>query len=107
MPLSSDPSLVQVEIDEHGVALVKLNRPEKRNALSQALIDSLAVAIATVERDEKVRVVVLTGSRPAGPFSGTEPLISESERWIPRACKPNLELSIINSSFGHKSRRRT
>ena len=71
MALSSDPSLVQVEIDEHGVALVKLNRPEKRNALSRTLIDSLALAIATVERDEKVRVVVLTGSQTAGPFSGT------------------------------------
>ena len=71
MGVSSDPSLVQVEVDDHGIALVKLNRPEKQNALSQTLIDSLASAVAMVERDEKVRVVVLTGSRTAGPFSGT------------------------------------
>ena len=50
---------------------MKLNRPEKRNALSQKLIDTVIAAIAMVERDEKVRVVVLTGSRPGGAFSGT------------------------------------
>ena len=71
MEFSSETSLVQVEIDDHGVALLKLNRPEKRNSLSQKLIDTLLAAIAMVEKDDKVKVVVLTGSRTAGPFSGT------------------------------------
>lgn len=70
MEFTSDTSLVQVTVDEHGVALIKLNRPEKRNALSQKFIDSICSTFAMVERDGKVKVVVLTGSQPAGPFSG-------------------------------------
>jgi len=73
MDLSQENSLVQVEVDEQGVALVKLNRPEKRNALSQKTIDTLISAIASVERDDKVKVVILTGSKSGGPFSGTCP----------------------------------
>ncbi|KAH7397624.1 ClpP/crotonase-like domain-containing protein [Cadophora sp. MPI-SDFR-AT-0126] len=69
MEFSNDSSLVQVTVDEHGVAVLKINRPEKRNALSQKIIDSLVAAFAMVERDSKVRVVILTGSRTAGPFS--------------------------------------
>jgi hypothetical protein len=68
---STDTSLVQVTVDPQGVALLKINQPETRNSLSQRVIDSLISAIAMVERDRKVRVVVLTGSRTAGPFSGT------------------------------------
>lgn len=70
MEFSSESSLVQVDVNEHGVAIVKLNRPEKRNALSQSLIDTLIKAIAMVERDVRIKVAVLTGSRTAGPFSG-------------------------------------
>ncbi|CAG8954989.1 hypothetical protein HYFRA_00008678 [Hymenoscyphus fraxineus] len=66
---SSESSLVQVELNEHGVALIKLNRPEKRNALSQSLIDTLIRAMVMVETDHKIKVAVLTGSRTAGPFS--------------------------------------
>ncbi|CZR58230.1 related to enoyl-CoA hydratase precursor, mitochondrial [Phialocephala subalpina] len=69
MEFSTDTSLIQVTVDEKGVAVVKINRPEKRNALSQQTIDCLVRAIAMVERDDKVRVVVLTGSRSSGPFS--------------------------------------
>lgn len=70
MQFSSDSSLIQVTVDEHGIAILKINRPEKRNALSQKLIDSLVSAIAMIERDSKIRVAILTGSRTAGPFSG-------------------------------------
>ncbi|TVY85532.1 Mitochondrial Enoyl-CoA hydratase [Lachnellula suecica] len=69
MESSNNTALVQVEVDGHGVALLKINRPEKRNALSQETIDALISALATVERDAKVRVVILTGSKPTGPFS--------------------------------------
>ncbi|KAH9217023.1 ClpP/crotonase-like domain-containing protein [Leptodontidium sp. 2 PMI_412] len=69
MEFSSDSSLIQVTVDEFGVATLKINRPEKRNALSQKTIDSLVSAIAMVERDSKIRVAILTGSRTAGPFS--------------------------------------
>ncbi|RDW87437.1 hypothetical protein BP5796_03131 [Coleophoma crateriformis] len=69
MDFSSATSLVQVSADGH-VALVEINRPQKRNALSQDTIDCLVGAIAKVEKDENIKVVILTGSRRTGPFSG-------------------------------------
>src|SRR5215211_6118033 len=47
---------------EDGVAVVTLNRPERRNALSRALLDALADVLREVEADDEVGCVVLTGA---------------------------------------------
>ena len=47
---------------EGAVALVTLNRPEKRNALNDALISGLKDALGRADADEAVRVVLLTGA---------------------------------------------
>lgn len=46
---------------EGRVATILLNRPEKMNALGPELFESLARAVARVEQDDSVRVVILTG----------------------------------------------
>lgn len=43
------------------VALLTLNRPEKLNALSYALVDRLMQLLDAIENDTKVRAVILTG----------------------------------------------
>ncbi|GGC89577.1 enoyl-CoA hydratase/isomerase family protein [Chelatococcus reniformis] len=43
------------------VGWIRLNRPDQLNALSQEMVAGLARAIAAVETDPEVRVVVLTG----------------------------------------------
>jgi methylglutaconyl-CoA hydratase len=48
--------------DDGPVAILTLNRPEKRNALSRALIAELDQQVDRAGRDPKVRVVVLTGA---------------------------------------------
>ncbi|KAF1935031.1 ClpP/crotonase [Clathrospora elynae] len=58
------PSLI-VTIKDQGVAVVELNRPKKRNALSQGLIDELAGALSQLDRSPTVFAIVLTSS---GPF---------------------------------------
>ena len=45
--------------------LITINRPEKRNALSRALIAALADAFARADADDAVRAVILTGKGPA------------------------------------------
>ncbi|HEV2034947.1 MAG TPA: enoyl-CoA hydratase-related protein, partial [Candidatus Dormibacteraeota bacterium] len=45
-----------------GVGLIQLNRPEKMNAIGALTRKQLGDAIKQVERDDAVRVVVLTGS---------------------------------------------
>ncbi|HEV3102927.1 MAG TPA: enoyl-CoA hydratase [Candidatus Dormibacteraeota bacterium] len=47
---------------ENGVGLIQLNRPEKMNAIGAVTRKQLGEAIKQVERDDAVRVVVLTGS---------------------------------------------
>jgi methylglutaconyl-CoA hydratase len=45
-----------------GVLTLTLNRPDKRNALSSALIEALHQALDAADLDADVRVVVLTGA---------------------------------------------
>jgi len=52
---------LRVEVDD-GVATLTMNRPERRNALTPAMIDGLARGLAAVEIDDEVGVVVLTGA---------------------------------------------
>lgn len=47
---------------EGAVALITLNRPEKRNALNDALIAGLKSALRDADERETVRVVVITGA---------------------------------------------
>lgn len=49
----------------NGVAIITLNRPEKRNALNGEMIAALGAAYAACDTDNDVRVVVLTGEGTA------------------------------------------
>jgi len=52
---------VNIEI-ESGIAWIRLNRPEKMNAIGAVTRQQLAEALKQAERDDAVRVVVLTGT---------------------------------------------
>jgi len=49
------------DIDDH-VAVIRLNRPEALNALNSQLLGELSDALSAIEANDKVRVIVLTGS---------------------------------------------
>lgn len=63
------PSTVVLSIRQAGVAVVQLNRPRKRNALSKQLIQELTGVMHQLDRDGGIRSVVLTGVEQS-PFSG-------------------------------------
>jgi enoyl-CoA hydratase len=48
-----------------GVAIVTMNRPEVRNALSKELRKLLRTRIAELDADDTVRCIILTGTDPA------------------------------------------
>jgi 2-(1,2-epoxy-1,2-dihydrophenyl)acetyl-CoA isomerase len=61
--------MATTEVEQHvavhvhdGVGLIQLNRPEKMNAIGALTRKQLGDAIKQVERDDAVRVVVLTGA---------------------------------------------
>src|SRR5437879_442426 len=56
--------LVRYELPPPAV-LITLNRPDKRNALSRALIQSLKDAFLRARDDSAARCVILTGAGPA------------------------------------------
>lgn len=53
-------------IENHGaVRVLRMNRPEKRNALNNALTQALVDGLAEAERDDSVNCIVLTGNGAA------------------------------------------
>jgi enoyl-CoA hydratase/carnithine racemase len=59
----SEP-LVKVQVQEKSGTLL-LNRPQKRNALSRALMAELKQALDDLHRERRVRAVILTGAGAA------------------------------------------
>jgi enoyl-CoA hydratase len=64
MGADGSQDVLAYEVDG-GVALVTLDRPKARNALSKALLGALAAAMAQAGEDPDVAVVVVTGRDPA------------------------------------------
>ncbi len=54
--------MIDVAVEPRGVARLTLNRPEAKNAMSQALMRELSAAAGQLVADESVRVIVLTGA---------------------------------------------
>jgi methylglutaconyl-CoA hydratase len=53
-----------IEIDRHlhpGVVTLRINRPEKRNALDARVARALTAAVIEADEDDETRVIVLTG----------------------------------------------
>src|SRR5947199_141707 len=48
---------------EAPIAVVRLNRPEVRNALNVQVMDELVAALEALDADEAIRAIVLTGRR--------------------------------------------
>jgi enoyl-CoA hydratase len=56
------PTTLEVERPSDGVALVRLNRPERLNAINEVLLRELTQLCGDLALDRDVRVVVLTGA---------------------------------------------
>jgi methylglutaconyl-CoA hydratase len=59
--MSDEAQPVLYTVDGH-VARITLNRPDKRNALNDALIAELKRSFSEADRDERVHVVLLSGA---------------------------------------------
>jgi enoyl-CoA hydratase len=56
---------VIVERPTDGVGLIRINRPERLNALNEATLKAMAETLAGFAADETIRVVVVTGDQRA------------------------------------------
>src|SRR5438067_9845863 len=57
--------LVLADASDPAITVLTLNRPEKRNALSIALIEALTAAVVAASSDRSRRVIILRGAGAA------------------------------------------
>ena len=50
---------------KEGIGYLTLNRPEVRNAFNQEMIDELQEALRVIDKDEEIRVLIITGAGKA------------------------------------------
>jgi enoyl-CoA hydratase len=80
-PVTDEPLVLVERDDERRVALVRLNRPKQLNALNGPTMDALCEALEKLDRDDGIRVLVVTGSERAfaagadiGEMAGASPI---------------------------------
>ncbi len=56
---------IEFNVNGDGIALLRVNRPAARNALSWAAQEAFADAVAAARRDEAIRVLIITGAGQA------------------------------------------
>lgn len=70
--MSQAPELTSYAVDEAGVALIRLERPEARNAMNAQMLAELLEHLAVARADEAVRVLVISSSDHLGLSAGAD-----------------------------------
>jgi enoyl-CoA hydratase len=65
-------SLTSYSVDEAGVALVRLERDDARNAVNTAMLEELLGHLAAAREDEAVRVLVISSNDHLGLSAGAD-----------------------------------
>jgi enoyl-CoA hydratase len=100
---------VRYEVEE-GIALVTLDRPEKRNAMTFAMLADFLEAVRRAGEDREARVVVLTGTGGAfcagtdladlaavpGQERGLRGRAQEGDRWWPLVACPKPVIAAVD-----------
>lgn len=63
---------ILIAVDDTGIALVTINRPEKRNALSRAVVQELGAAFDKVADDAAIRAAIVTGAGDTAFVDGAD-----------------------------------
>ncbi len=65
-------SNIRFEIDEKGIALLTVSRPEKLNALNSETVIELQDAVARARRESEVRALIVTGAGEKAFVAGAD-----------------------------------
>ncbi len=63
--MTEEPLILVERDEERRVALLRFNRPKQLNALNGQVMDELCSALETLDRDDAIRVLVVTGNERA------------------------------------------
>ncbi len=81
-----------VHVADTNVATVTLDRPRAYNALTADLLEALLASFVALERDDRVRAIVLTGNGNA--FCAGQAL--DDARTLPPDAQPALHDAVVN-----------
>lgn len=68
----SEYETILLDVDDHGVAWLTFNRPEKRNALDLAMVQDVRAALRKLEGDEAIAALVFQGAGGKAFISGAD-----------------------------------
>ena len=101
--LETGTEQLQCEV-ANGVATITLNRPEKRNALSNELTPALRQMLLTLEAEPAVRCVVITGAGRAFCSGGDVSGMGGGAAPVPAGgTKPMLEDAVRKLQIGQET----
>ncbi len=84
------------------IAVVTINRPERRNALGSQLMHDLGTALAEAERNDAVSAVVLAGAPPA--FCAGSDLKELAGLSIAEMCRHESETAAFARAIGYRAK---
>src|SRR6056297_1285048 len=61
-----------LETDENGIAVLTINRPDKLNALNNTVLEELEEAVKSIEKDDDIGAVILTGAGEKAFVAGAD-----------------------------------
>jgi methylglutaconyl-CoA hydratase len=112
----SEPVLLVESLDE-STAVLTLNRPERRNALTVELLQVLCAQLESLAREPRRRVAILRGagqsfcsgldlkdaadSHPLRAGSVSDPSTQEAPHWVARTFQTLLETPLITIAAAH------
>ncbi len=96
-------AVIELERPETGVALVRMNRPERLNAINFELVSELHDALDDIAADDSCKVIVLTGTGRAFCRGldlkewGVPPAVGDTRRGAPvppgsPSCPPSRRI---------------
>ena len=68
----SEGALTTYSVDDDGVCLLQLDRPDARNAINTQMLDELLAHLATARENESVRAVVVSSTDHMGLSAGAD-----------------------------------
>ena len=101
---------IRYEVDGDGIATLTIDRPEKRNAMTYAMLRAFTERVGQAGGDEKVRVLIVTGNGGAfcagtdladlssvpGETRGTRGRADEGHKWWPLTLCPKPVIGAID-----------
>jgi enoyl-CoA hydratase len=70
--VAEDFETILLAVDEQGVALLTINRPQVRNALNQTMVDEIGAALKSLEGRDDIRTLIFTGAGDKAFLGGAD-----------------------------------